>query len=201
MLSKNKKPVKPKQKLSIIPKTDHMILRANQLMTNATSNRFKHRFYTKSNPLWCIDETLFSTHAILFFVTCTKTTAILKTIFTTSRDEDRQSLTFPESTVELYEGILADGFSKPRAIHSDNNSAYWTDEIKLFCQEHNIAISTTQNNKFVNNQIESVNNVIKQAVVKYILENYNPNSLYKAWRKLWPPEFKHLKKQIKIGIL
>lgn len=39
---------------------------------------------------------------------------------------------------------------------------------------------------------------MKKAVVKYILENYNTNSLYKAWRTLWPPEFKHFKKQNKI---
>lgn len=187
---------KPTQKQ--INQQKFMIFNIDQLMTTSDLNLFKKRFFASTHSIWCVDETFFSKNAVLFVLICIKTSAILGTIFTRSTSQEIQAETLSEAILELYENCLENYREPPVAIHSDNKPTYWNNEIYTLCEEHNIACSTTQHFQFGNNEIESVNNTIKNDVIKYILQHYSTNLTYKTWRKNWPSEYKHIKKTTKV---
>lgn len=87
----------------------------------------------------------------------------------------------------------------PKAIHSDNNPNYWTNSIETFCHKYNIKCSKTQDTKFGNNLSESINNHVKKNIVQYLLDTYPNQKEFKEWRKHWPSQFKHLKKNSRPG--
>nr|YP_009519125.1 hypothetical protein [Caulerpa verticillata]AYC65095.1 hypothetical protein [Caulerpa verticillata] len=148
-------------------------------------NIFQENYNIINTEIWGIDETFFNSHLSCFVVLGLKSRMILGFILVGKPIDSAIIL-------ELYEQILKQGFSKPKAVHGDNKPVYWSPKIHRFLKQNDIDFSKTYNTPSTNQTVESINNVLKAGVVKFICKKFQTKNQFKQWRKSWPPEFKNI---------
>lgn len=155
------------------------------ILLKIMTNLFSQQEYLANSEIWGIDETFFNPHLSCFIVLGLKSRMILGFIII-GKPLDSAII------LELYQQILKQGFSKPKAVHGDNKPVYWSPTIHRFLKQNDIDFSKTYNTPRTNQTVESINNVLKGGVVKFICKKFQTKNQFKKWRKTWPAEFKNL---------
>jgi hypothetical protein len=80
------------------------IFNTDQLVRSDDLYILEQRHFASTHSIWCVDESYFSTHTVLFILICVKTTAILGTVYTTS-SQDTKVITSSEAILDLYNAL------------------------------------------------------------------------------------------------
>nr|UFQ87343.1 hypothetical protein [Ulva torta]BBE21031.1 hypothetical protein [Ulva ohnoi] len=149
----------------------------------------------KNQLVWSVDEIFFNKNQVLFLVINNKTRAIIGFIYkriAISKFPTNESVyCTSDDILYLYEKLVQEK-QAVQIIHCDSNPTYVSNNIKKFCKDKDIILSTTESKPKNNQIVEAVNNSIKANIIIIIAKIVRPHS-YLTWHNTYYGEQNNLK--------